>query len=46
MSFCRLNKQHFSTRMATTPCTLVIFTEDKVHFPVKTTLTVMRHLFQ
>ncbi|CAH1382732.1 unnamed protein product [Tenebrio molitor] len=32
--------------MATTPCTLVIFTEDKIHFPITTALTVMKHLFQ
>jgi hypothetical protein len=47
MSFwSRSSGRDFKLIQTTTPCTVVIFTEDKVHFPIKTALTVIRHLFQ
>ncbi|CAH1383414.1 unnamed protein product [Tenebrio molitor] len=32
--------------MATTPCTIVVFTEDKLHFPIKMAKVVIKQLFQ
>ncbi|CAH1106815.1 unnamed protein product [Psylliodes chrysocephalus] len=32
--------------MATTPSSLVIFTEDKINFPIKVAMVIMKQLFQ